>query len=261
MICLRAERLDRGIWTGWIDGLRPTARDSTRLSAGSCGPAVLRLGYNSPMQCYRRGEEWLESWAVEKDLGALVAGRQRAQVAKKAHSIPACIRNSVASRSREAMVPLCSALLRPHLECCVQFWAPHSRKDTEVPARVQRRAAKLLRASEHKSYEERLRELRLFSRENRRPSGGALLALYSSRKGGCGEGGVGLFSQATSHGTRGNGLKLHQGRFRLTIRRNFFVARVIKHRNRLPRELVEAARLRVFKKLADEVLRDMVYWL
>ena len=70
--------------------------------------------------------------------------------------------------------------------------------------------------------------------------------------------GVGLFSQITSNRMSGNVLRLHWWRFRLDIRNNFFSKRVVRHCNRVPKEVVESPFLEVFKKCVDMALQDMV---
>ena len=73
--------------------------------------------------------------------------------------------------------------------------------------------------------------------------------------------GEGLFKSACSDKTKGNGFKLEKGRFRLHMREKFFTVRVVRHWNRLPREVVDAPLLGAFKARLDVALGSLVWWL
>ncbi|KAK4828085.1 hypothetical protein QYF61_023145, partial [Mycteria americana] len=206
-------------------------RNLRKFSKEKC--KVLHLVRNNPTHQCMLGTTQLESSLAEKVLGdtKLNMCQQCALAAEEATSILGCIRQSSAGRSKEVILPFYPALVRQHLEYCVQFWAPQYKRDMDILERVHWRATKMIKGWKHLSIEERLRELGLFSLEKRRIRGISL----SDRE-------------------RGNGHKLKHRRLSLNIRKCFFTVRVTEHWDRLPREDVESPSLEIFKSCLDVVL-------
>ena len=115
----------------------------------------------------------------------------------------------------------------------------------------------MIRGVEPLSCEDRLRELGLFSLEKRRLRGD-LTEAFQYLKGDYRKDGHNLFSKACCERTRANGFKLKEGRFRLNIRKNVFTVRVVKHWNRLPKEVVDALSLETFNVRLDGALSHLI---
>ncbi|KAK4827792.1 hypothetical protein QYF61_021745, partial [Mycteria americana] len=136
--------------------------------------------------------------------------------------------------------------MRPHLEYCIQLWGPQHKTGMNLLEQVQRRARKMIRGLGQLSYEERLRELGLFSLEKRMLQGD-LITAFQYIKAAYKKDGERLFTKTCSDRTRGNGFKLEEGRFRLDIRKKFSTMRAVRPWNWLPRGVVDAPSIEVFK--------------
>jgi len=127
-------------------GPRRTSRGSTNPNArsvpGSRQPSL-------PIQYTIPGDERIERSPAEKDLWVLVDGKldisqQCALTAQKTYQILGYNKSSMASSAKEVILSLCSALVRPHLECCIQMWSPQYRRDMDLLECIQRTATKMI---------------------------------------------------------------------------------------------------------------------
>lgn len=144
---------------------------------------VLHQRRNHLMHQYMLGADRLESSLPENDLVGTKLDVTQQRAPAKADNIVGCIRRSVAGKSRGVILPLCSSLARPHLECWARCWAPQNKGEMNTPG-----SPMPLKWLEHLSDEERLREPGLPSLEKRRCEGD-LVSVWKCLKEGCKEAG------------------------------------------------------------------------
>ena len=197
-----------------------------------------------------------------KDLGVTMTtdfkpSAQCQRAANKARGELFRLRSTISCRQPEIFIPIYKAIVRPHLEYCVQAWSPYYRRDILCLERVQRLATRMIAGQRGKSYEQRLRDLNLFSLERRRARGD-LIETFKIVKGLTGLTVDELFTTAHSQITRGHSCKLQRNYARLEIRANFFTQRVVPLWNRLPEEVISCTSVDTFKVALDNCW-DTVY--
>ncbi|XP_051789435.1 uncharacterized protein LOC127529561 [Erpetoichthys calabaricus] len=221
---------------------------------------VLHIGSKNVTFEYTMGGRKIESTPYEKDLGVIVdsklsTSRQCSEAIKKANRMLGYIARCVEYKSKEVLLNLYNALVRPHLEYCVQFLSPGYKKDIAALEKVQRRATRLIPGLQGLNYEERLKELSLYSLSKRRLRGD-MIEVFKIMKGISAVDRDCYFKMSSSR-TRGHSWKLVKGKFRTNIRKFFFTQRTIETWNKLPSSVVDSKTLGSFKTRLDVFLEEI----
>ena len=197
----------------------------------------------------------LQKTSEVKDLGVIITNdfkpsRQCLKAANKARGELFKLRNGVTCRKRSVFLPMYSSIVRPHLEYCVQAWAPYYQKDIDCLEKVQRLATRMIEGQVGKAYEQRLNSFELFSLKRRRMRGD-LIETFKIVKGLSGLSFGDFFAFIPTNATRGHSLRLQRSHSRLEVRAHFFTNRVIPQWNILPEQVVMCTSVQAFKKALD----------
>ena len=216
---------------------------------------AMHFGPGNPHHSYHLNDQILEETQTEKDLGVMVDTSLKfhthsSTAAKKANQMLGVIKKTYCSRDAISMSTLYKSMVRPHLEYGNAIWGPFYAGDAIKIESVQRRATKLVLELKDQPYETRLRALNLPSLYYRRKRGDMILA-YKIMNGMVRIDADELFIPSRLPHTRGHHQRISKQRVTKVIRQNSFSQRIINDWNNLPRNVIEAQSMNVFKNRLD----------
>ena len=223
---------------------------------GKC--KCLHTGSGNTGMNYEMGGTVLSKTVKEKDLGVTMNANMKVSeqcriAASKGNQVLGMIRRNITYKEKSLIIPLYKAIVRPHLEYCIQAWTPHLRKDVDMLEKIQRRATKLIPELRDLTYEERLKECGLTTLETRRLRGDQIevfkiLNGYENIDSNI------FFEIKESKITRGHNYTLVKKQSRLDVRKFSFSQRTINVWNNLSTDCVHASSVNMFKNTIDKYL-------
>ena len=228
---------------------------------GKC--KCLHTGHRNLNVNYKMGDTVLGTTVKEKDLGVTISADMKVSeqcgiAASKGNQILGLIRRNITYKGKKLIIPLYKAIVRPHLEYCIQAWRPYRKKDIDTLERIQRRATKMIPELRDLSYEERLKECGLTTLETRRLRGDQI-EVFKILNGYENIDRNMFFSLKKDSRTRGHEVKLVKDQCRLDIRKHSFSQRTINEWNKLSTDCVTASSVNIFKNKVDTYLRRAGY--
>ena len=228
---------------------------------GKC--KCLHTGHGNLNVNYKMGDTALGTTVKEKDLGVTISADMKVSeqcgiAASKGNQILGLIRRNITYKGKKLIIPLYKAIVRPHLEYCIQAWRPYRKKDIDTLERIQRRATKMIPELRDLSYEERLKECGLTTLETRRLRGDQI-EVFKILNGYENIDRNMFFSLKKDSRTRGREVKLVKDQCRLDIRKHSFLQKTINEWNKLSTDCVTASSVNMFKNKVDTYLRRAGY--
>ena len=221
---------------------------------------VLHIGSSNDRVQYEMNGQKLKEVNKEKDLGVTISNdlkpsKHCSEVVKTANRLVGFIGRTFENKSEAVLLKLYNSLVRPKLEYCVQFWSPYYQKDIDKLERVQRRLTKMIPRLRNMPYEDRLKNLNLFSLSKRRMRGD-LIEMFKIFKGFDNMNAENYFTLDQSVTRRRHDFKVIGKRFSSDEAKHFFFNRVVNVWNSLPSIVIESNTVATFKNRLDKYMES-----